>query len=249
MPNDPLDRLDEKNAEGGADTVASIVAEFNELYCVVTEGGKTVVFRKKTDPILKRSFYERISFADFRNLYANRYVVAGGDGEKPVHKTAGDTWLRHPRRRQFTGGVVFDPSERHAREDELNLWEGFAVEPRPGDWSLLRRHIERVVCNGDPECHAYLMGWLARLVRNPAELGEVAVVMRGGEGVGKGILAKAVKRILGQHGLAISNPRHLTGHFNMHLRDTVFLFADEAFFAGDKAHVGALKALITESPT
>ncbi len=31
------------------------------------------------------------------------------------------------------------------------------------------------------------------------------------------------------------------------LRDCVFLFADEAFFAGDKQHVGVLKSLITES--
>ena len=46
--------------------------------------------------------------------------------------------------------------------------------------------------------------------------------------------------------MAISNAKHLTGNFNGHLRDTVLLFADEAFFAGDRAHVGVLKALITE---
>ena len=56
-----------------------------------------------------------------------------------------------------------------------------------------------------------------------------------------------MKYLLGQHGLAISNAKHLIGHFNAHLRDTVLLFADEAFFAGDRAHVSILKALITES--
>ena len=70
--------------------------------------------------------------------------------------------------------------------------------------------------------------------------------MRGGEGTGKGTLARALKRILGQHALAISNAKHLTGNFNAHLRDAVFLFADEAFFAGDRQHVGVLKSIITE---
>jgi hypothetical protein len=70
--------------------------------------------------------------------------------------------------------------------------------------------------------------------------------MKGGEGTGKGTLAKALMKIMGHHGLAISNSKHLVGSFNAHLRDVIFLFADEALFAGDRAHVGALKSLITE---
>ena len=59
-------------------------------------------------------------------------------------------------------------------------------------------------------------------------------------------MANALKRIIGQHGLTISNSRHLVGNFNAHLRDCIFLFADEAFFAGDKQHVGVLNSLITD---
>ena len=87
---------------------------------------------------------------------------------------------------------------------------------------------------------------MARLVQFPAQQGEVAIVLKGIEGAGKGIVARALLYILGQHGLTISHAKHLTGNFNAHLRDAVFLFADEAFYAGDKAHVGVLKALITE---
>jgi hypothetical protein len=141
--------------------------------------------------------------------------------------------------------VAFDPAGR-APADAFNLWQGFAVEPKPGDWSLLRDHARNVICGGDEAQFAYLMGWMARMIQHPAEQGEVAVVMRGSEGVGKGILARALICILGQHGLAISNPKHLTGNFNSHLRDCVFLFADEAFFAGDKQSIGVLKSLITE---
>jgi hypothetical protein len=67
-----------------------------------------------------------------------------------------------------------------------------------------------------------------------------------GEGTGKGTLARALLHIFGQHGLAISQAKHLVGNFNSHLRDCSFLFSDEAFFAGDKQHVGVLKSIITE---
>ena len=84
------------------------------------------------------------------------------------------------------------------------------------------------------------------MVQFPARQGEVAIVMKGVEGTGKGTLGNALRRIMGQHALKISNAKHLVGNFNSHLRDCVFLFADEAFFAGDKQHVGVLKSLITE---
>src|SRR5208283_730377 len=52
--------------------------------------------------------------------------------------------------------------------------------------------------------------------------------------------------LFGQHGFKISNAEHLTGRFNGHLQDCVVLYADEAFWAGDRKHVGILKSLITE---
>jgi hypothetical protein len=161
-------------------------------------------------------------------------------------KPVADIWLNHPNRRQFIRGVIFDPSGRPVPEGTLNLWQGFATQPRQGSWERLRIHIRDMICRGNRVHHEYLIRWLARMVQHPDEQGEVAVVMRGAEGTGKGTLARAMKRILGQHALAISNSKHLTGNFNAHLRDCVFLFADEAFFAGDRQHLGVLKAIITE---
>jgi hypothetical protein len=92
----------------------------------------------------------------------------------------------------------------------------------------------------------HVMGWLARMVQQPDTQGEVALVLRGEKGAGKGTLGKWLLRLYGQHGVHISQGTHLTGKFNAHLRDAIFVFADEAFFAGDKANEGALKSLITE---
>lgn len=240
-------RILKQRKDAAATKVAATIVEFNARYIVVNEAGRAIVYAPKKDPILNRSFYERITFEDLRRLYLNRSLVADYSKKgEPLVRRAADVWLYHPDRRQFVGGVTFDPSGRLDALDTLNLWQGFAVQPKPGNWTLMREHVRVIICRENPEHFHYLMGWMARLVQYPAKQGEVAVVMRGGEGTGKGTLARALKRILGQHGLAISNAKHLTGSFNAHLRDCVFLFADECFYAGDRSHVGVLKSIITE---
>jgi hypothetical protein len=53
-------------------------------------------------------------------------------------------------------------------------------------------------------------------------------------------------RIFGQYAVHISSIEHLAGRFNAHLRDTCLVFADEAYWPGDKKAEGTLKRLITE---
>ncbi|PSD30142.1 hypothetical protein C7E12_09115, partial [Stenotrophomonas maltophilia] len=53
-------------------------------------------------------------------------------------------------------------------------------------------------------------------------------------------------KLAGASGLHIANPSQLVGRFNSHLQNCILLFADEAFWAGDKAGESVLKALVTE---
>ena len=55
-----------------------------------------------------------------------------------------------------------------------------------------------------------------------------------------------LQNLAGAHGLHISSPEHITGRFNSHLQNCILLFADEAFWAGDKTGEAKLKALVTE---
>ncbi len=213
-----------------------IVADFNKTFAVVNEGGKIWVMCRRADPALARLCLERISFADFRKMFANQFAGK---------QKAADLWLSHPDRNQFLGGVTFDPTESEP-EGYLNLWKGFSVIPAPGDWSLMRAHILDVVCSANKEHNNYLLNWAARTVQHPENRGETAVVLRGDEGTGKGIFGRWMASLFGQHGMQITSPVHLVGRFNSHLRDCVLLFADEAFFAGDKQHESVLKGIITE---
>src|SRR5690349_18830230 len=96
--------------EGPAtDVVTALVGEFNGKYAVVSEAGKAVIYEPRRDAIMNRRYYNRMTFADLRQLYLNRRVCIGIDESgKQKYAAAADIWLRHPDRRQFLGGVVFD---------------------------------------------------------------------------------------------------------------------------------------------
>jgi hypothetical protein len=228
----------------------AVIAELNRQYMVTVDGSKTWVLRDATDPDHEgRQVFHYMKLGDLRDAYANRFVVTriddkGGKSKKPIV----EFWHHHPDRRQYIGGVVFDPSPDYkSKADVLNLWRGFNVKPVPGDWTLLRTHMLGNLCGGNRDYFDYLMGWLATLVQRPGDPGQVAVVLRGNLGTGKGVFGHAVRHLFGRHGMHIANSKHLVGNFNAHLRDCCVLFADEAFFAGDKAAVGVLKSLVTES--
>jgi hypothetical protein len=223
------------------------VVFFNSRYMLVKEAGKAMIFEPLFDPILKRHYFDRLPIADFKQLYVNRDVLLGNNGNgKPILKRAAEFWLRHPERKQFLGGVVFRPGQPTA-SNTFNLWRGFAIEPRSGLCSLLYDHIRDVICRCNTGPYSWLLNWIARMMQKPGEHAEVCIVIRGTEeGSGKSTLGRALMLLLGQHAFSITDPRHLTGNFNAHLRDCIFLLGDEAFYAGDRAHTGILKAIITE---
>ena len=66
------------------------------------------------------------------------------------------------------------------------------------------------------------------------------------DGIDTAYCFQTIPKLFGNHFQHVSNPEHLVGRFNGNLASTLLVFADEAFWAGDKAKLGALKTLITE---
>ncbi len=225
----------------------------NAEYAVVMDGGKTRILR--FDPqiqtrgdgrvVHRRLVPDFLTFGDFYNYHLDEqaWTVDKAGNKKTV--SLGVWWARHPKRRKYAG-VTFRPNAEEVIDGRLNLWRGWGVPPAQGDWSLLKEHIEQILASRDKEAAAYIENWLAWAVQNPADRAQVALVFKGGRGTGKGTLGNAMCHLFGQHATHISSAEHVSGRFNAHLRDAVFLFADEAYWPGDKAGEGALKRLITE---
>jgi hypothetical protein len=220
----------------------------NEKHAVIEDmGGKCRIISETLDFSVKppRPRVSKQSFDDFRNRYMNKRVQVGkNDKGEPIWKAAGAWWLGHPLRRQYTS-LVFSPE--HEVEGAYNLWKGFSCEAIPGkNHEPWLEHLRENICGGNLVWYEYLIRWMARGVQHPGSQGEVSVVMRGGRGTGKGTVATVYGSLWGRHWLHLSSAKHLVGNFNSHLRDAVFVYADEAFFAGDKSHESVLKTLITE---
>lgn len=229
------------------DAIDPMLRLLNEKHAVIADiGGKCRIISEVPDPVLKRTRISKQSFEDFRNRYRHIKVTVGiSDNGQPIQKAAGAWWVDHPQRRQYET-IVFAPGSEVV-EDAYNLWRGFAVDALPGTLhESLLHHLRDNLCRGNLEQYNYLVGWMARVVQQPDSPGEVAVVLRGKRGTGKGVFVKALGSLFGRHYLQVSDSKHLVGAFNAHLRDTILLFGDEAFFAGDKKHESVLKTLITE---
>lgn len=227
------------------DDVPDWVANLNREHCLVNFNGRAVVLRSVYNSTLERREFEKQERVDFCALHPELVPISKGGNDETKLVEKGKTWLKHRAARTYKGGVAFAP-KKELPPDKLNLWQGYGVDPKPGDWSLFRQHIREVIAAGDPRLDTYIMGWLARMVQQPDTPGETALVLRGGKGTGKTKFGQWLDRLWGQHAFVTGSANHLVGRFNMHLQDCVFLFADEAFFAGDKRHESTLKMLVTD---
>ncbi len=224
--------------------IEKAVRELNEKHAIIMLGGKCSILNEVIDPVFGRPDLTYSSPHDFKTRYSNKKVfVVNGKGETRAVSIA-NAWLDHPDRREYNG-IVFAPNQE--MHENYNLYRGLAYKPKKGNWERLCNHIGEVVCGGYELIFNYVMAWMADAVQDPGgERPGVALVMRGGKGVGKGIFARTFGELFGNHFLHITHQSQLVGKFNNHQKDALIVFADECFWAGDKLSEGVLKAMITE---
>jgi hypothetical protein len=222
------------------DTPTDIIDLLNRDHFVAMEGSSLWVFKEAYDAELKVDKLDRYKPVAFKDLHNQSILVEGKS------KRIGEYWFSHPQRKTYRKGFVFMP-EGNCPNGAYNLWRGFGVKPVQGDVDQILEYIKSVLCCEDETNYNYLIKWLAWGVQHADMQGEVAVVMRGLKGTGKSTLGRLMVRLYGRHGIQITQARHLVGNFNAHLQGKVFLFADEAFFAGNRHDEDVLKGLVTES--
>jgi hypothetical protein len=232
--------------EADDDLIEEKIKELNAEHAVVKLNGMTVIMNNVIDPIFDRPAVNFSSAKDLHLYYCNQlYNVPAGNG-KTTAISISNIWLKHPKRRQYEG-VTFDPSSDGDKNPMLyNLYNGLALKPKQGNWTLYYDHLLNVICGKNEEYCKYLIAWIAQMLQFPANKPGVAVVLRGSKGAGKGTFMQPLEMIFGQHYLHITDQTKLTGKFNQHMKDCLLAFCDEGFWAGDKRAEGVIKGLITE---
>jgi hypothetical protein len=222
----------------------------NHRYALILNyGGKCVVLNwvpSEVDRSVLIPSYQ--SIAAFKQGHADTYVPTVG-GAMPI----AEAWLRYNEKSKYDtvafvpGGPSIIASGRGIDAyQSLNLWRGWGIEPKEGDWSKMREHVRVVLAGGNEESEEYILNWHAGGYQDPAGKRGVGVGFLGDEGGGKGIFGHGIRRTYGNHGFYITNPDHLVGKFNVHLRTCCFLFVDEAFWAHGQQGEGTLRSLITD---
>jgi len=234
--------------QGGYDTTADpartgdfeeLVNKMNEDNAILLTGGKVRIVHRD-----ERGGIHIMGTQDFNTLMYNRTITIPNAKKRT---TEADIWMGHPMRRECIMGMGFFPNEQFWHDGYVNMWQGWGVNPKEGDWTMFENHIKDILCGGDEELNCFVLDWVADILQDPMNPKGTAIVMHGKEGTGKGTFCEMVGKIMGkQHYKHVTNDRHLTGNFNYHLMDGLLVFADEVVYGGSRSTAGILKSMVTE---
>lgn len=229
------------------------VDALNQEYAMVKVGSQAVIYQENPTARLIEHRLRMLGIDAFKSWFQNRPTEVRGRDGKVKRLTWANRWMQDYRRRQYEGLEFFpDPNNEPGSPQYLNLWSGFAVTPAPvpdrRKYKTFRDHLLQNVCGGDEQLFAWVLGFFAHIVQRPRERLGIALVLRGGQGVGKTKVGEIFGSLFPRHYFLVDSPRYVTGQFNAHMASCLLLQADEAVWAGDKAAEGRLKGLIT-SPT
>ncbi len=261
---------------GGNTSIHSqLVERMNARHFYTRLGKDTVIATVEDDGTIhfqgERALYAWYANDRIKVGVRNRKVKDDADGEtktkeEPTWRTSFEIWREQPNRRQYRT-VTFCPPPLQPHKADFNLWSGYGVAPMaPPESAKVSREalaawIESdvkprcqlfldmtrdVICSADLEHYEYLLNLMAFTVQEPGIPSEVCVAMKGKPGTGKGTFARTFGSLFGRHFVHLDRTEQLSGKFNASLSGKVVVFADEAFFAGDKQSLGSLKRLITE---
>lgn len=242
------DTVDERERE--KKRLLGAVQTLNQEHAVVMSGGDCVVMTESFDPVRKLPDIYLSSFSSFRNKYLNRKMANPFRSENQAKlKDLGSLWLEHSDRRDYEQ-IWFDPAlppePKINGKKFYNMFKGFPIKPKKGDWSLLENHLFKVICDSDSDIFNWVMKWQMAIFQFPGWKNTTSIVMISGQGTGKGTWADWLGALCGQHYRVIQKGANLTGRFNYRLKDAILVFADEVTWGGNKDSEGVLKTLVTQ---
>lgn len=218
--------------------------DLNKRFAIVSVGNKVVVMETNPDG----SIHELWAYEDFKKKLI-KHSIRVKSGDKVKTYPLADYWLRSSRGRHYERLVYAMPGSMvKAGPNDYNGWQGFSVKPVRGSWELNKAHVRDLICAGNEDYFWWTMNWCAALVQMPGRHAWTAIVLRGGQGVGKGHFAnRMIGALFGpQQYLHILGANQLTAEFNEHLSGKAFIFADESTWGGDPRAAAKLKGLVTE---
>lgn len=226
--------------------VSEIVASMNESLFYTVSAGKVL---RITSDIEGSTKYEAKSVYDMYHMYANmnETILVKGE-EKEVNHF--ELWLRSPERNTVEG-LTYQPRKPQrilnpAGGVWLNTYSEFTRwdEDNPGSsWDLMKAHIKEILCKGDDDIFNRFLLFFANIIQNPDKKYAQTLIIKGDIGCGKSIVMDYMREMLGKMcSMEVNDARSITGKFNQHLAEKLFVVLDEGDF---KRSMNTMKNLIS----
>ena len=156
--------------------------------------------------------------------------------------------------------IDFYPNPNTCPSEVYNLFKGFhiknfencSIEKKDReDFETILSHFRFIVDDKSEvasECYEYLMDWFAHLFQYPHLKTNTMVILKGGEGIGKGIITKKIGYMMGQdYYFQTEDPASdLFGNYNSIGKSRLLINFDEGEDAQTKKFYEKLKNAITE---
>lgn len=227
----------------------SLLNHLNRDYAAMMVGSKFRVMWEKLDHH-GHATREFLATQDFKDRLAGQYMD-NQDGSKKVELST--AWLRWRNRRSYDG-LVFAPG-RKLPPRFYNTWRGFAYEPLARNevptpkmkeaLDMYLTHLRHNFCAGNAAYTKYVTAFFAHMIQKPDQKPRVAIVAKGGKGIGKSTIAQMQGALVEPHFFVAADDRFLLGNFNSHMGDTSFFVLEEAVWGGNKNAESMLKDLVT----
>ncbi|MCW8934246.1 MAG: DUF5906 domain-containing protein [Gammaproteobacteria bacterium] len=141
--------------------------------------------------------------------------------------------------------IVFDPTSTAHENGGFNTFNGLKIKPVKGECSKLLELL-LLMCEQNNIVFEWVLRWFAYPLKNPGAKMRTAIVIHGGEGVGKNLILSAIEGIYGEYSSIITQ-NDLKSDFNGWASRKLFVIGNEVSTRrGMYEQSGPMKNMITE---
>lgn len=142
-------------------------------------------------------------------------------------------------------GLCFEPASDEVVKQKFNMWKPSEVIRKAGDVSWFTDHVRFLVEDREKEFNL-IMSYLAWCVQKPKEKMGFALLIQGGQGIGKSWLGDLMEVIIGPHNTTAPSNEELHSRFNPWAKHAQLCVIHELMASGRLDLANKLKPLITD---